>query len=212
MVLQYKWFKAISDGVKTHEIRAWSPFWQSRLSSATHLVFSHGCFSESLCSFMEMPMQMFLFQQDCSSLTWNSGYGANGRLPPLRIIGMKISRRVEALEHGVQPGELQHLFQNYDQIVIIEFQRYQKEPCTETSTLSTQFKSIYIYSTLYLYMQKVHMYVLCISFDSPGARGCPRGKWKTHGGVVKTEYLQDPKGRNLKTWPHHMDDTLVIGS
>ena len=60
-------------------------------------------------------------------------------------------------------------------------------------------------------MQKVHMYVLCISFDSPGARGCPRGKWKTHG-VVKTEYLQDPKGRNLKTWPHHMDDTLVIGS
>ena len=146
MVLQYKWFKAISDGVKTHEIRAWSPFWQSRLSSATHLVFSHGCFSESLCSFMEMPMQMFLFQQDCSSLTWNSGYGANGRLPPLRIIGMKISRRVEALEHGVQPGELQHLFQNYDQIVIIEFQRYQKEPCTETSTLSTQFKSIYIYS------------------------------------------------------------------
>ena len=61
-------------------------------------------------------------------------------------------------------------------------------------------------------MQKVHMYVLCISFDSPGARGCPRGKWKTHGGVVKTEYLQDPKGRNLKTWPHHMDDTLVIGS
>ena len=125
---------------------------------------------------------------------------------------MKISRRVEALEHGVQPGELQHLFQNYDQIVIIEFQRYQKEPCTETSTLSTQFKSIYIYSTLYLYMQKVHMYVLCISFDSPGARGCPRGKWKTHGGVVKTEYLQDPKGRNLKTWSHHMDDTLVIGS
>ena len=157
MVLQYKWFKAISDGVKTHEIRAWSPFWQSRLSSATHLVFSHGCFSESLCSFMEMPMQMFLFQQDCSSLTWNSGYGANGRLPPLRIIGMKISRRVEALEHGVQPGELQHLFQNYDQIVIIEFQRYQKEPCTETSTLSTQFKSIYIFYPLSIHAKSPHV-------------------------------------------------------
>ena len=162
MVLQYKWFKAISDGVKTHEIRAWSPFWQSRLSSATHLVFSHGCFSESLCSFMEMPMQMFLFQQDCSSLTWNSGYGANGRLPPLRIIGMKISRRVEALEHGVQPGELQHLFQNYDQIVIIEFQRYQKEPCTETSTLSTQFKSIYIYIPPSIYTCKKSTCMFCV--------------------------------------------------
>ena len=162
MVLQYKWFKAISDGVKTHEIRAWSPFWQSRLSSATHLVFSHGCFSESLCSFMEMPMQMFLFQQDCSSLTWNSGYGANGRLPPLRIIGMKISRRVEALEHGVQPGELQHFFQNYDQIVIIEFQRYQKEPCTETSTLSTQFKSIYIYILPSIYTCKKSTFMFCV--------------------------------------------------
>ena len=54
MVLQSKWFKAISDGVKTHEMRAWSPFWQSRLSGATHLVFSHGCFSESFGSFMEM--------------------------------------------------------------------------------------------------------------------------------------------------------------
>ena len=40
----------------------------------------------------------------------------------------------------------------------------------------------------------------------------PEGSGKPHGGVVKTEYLQDPKGRNLKTWPHHMDDTLVIGS
>ena len=40
--------------------------------------------------------------------------------------------------------------------------------------------------------------------DSPG--GCPKGKSKAHGGVVKTEYLQDPKGRNLNAWPLHMDD------
>ena len=46
MVLMQKWFEAVQKGQKTHELRALSPFWQSRLQLATHIVFSRGCFSE----------------------------------------------------------------------------------------------------------------------------------------------------------------------
>ena len=46
MVLMQKWFEAVQKGQKTYELRALSPFWQSRLQLATHIVFSRGCFSE----------------------------------------------------------------------------------------------------------------------------------------------------------------------
>ena len=95
--------------------------------------------------------------------TWNSGYDAKSRLPPLQIIGMKISGRVEALEHGVQPGELQHLFQTYDQIVIIEFQRYRKDalkpqllhPFDRTYLYVGKGKKKYIYIYISYHMELV---------------------------------------------------------
>ena len=127
--------------------------------------------------------------------TWNSGYDAKSRLPPLQIIGMKISCRVEALEHGVQPGELQHLFQTYDQIVIIEFQRYRKDALKPQ--LLHPFDRTYLYvgkgKKKYIYIYNIYTYHItwnwfCMTLhdmfrtsayvDSPG--GCPEGKSKTH--------------------------------
>ena len=98
--------------------------------------------------------------------TWNSGYDAKSRLPPLQIIGMKISCRVEALEHGVQPGELQHLFQTYDQIVIIEFQRYRKDALKPQ--LLHPFDRTYLYvgkgkKKIYIYIYNIYIYIHIIS-------------------------------------------------
>ena len=85
-----------------------------------------------------------------------SGYSLKSRLPPLRIIGMKIAPRAEALVHGVQPDELDHLFKNWDQIVIVEFEPYhrQQEPWIKTQWHMMLVLSLQTSETVYTCLQE----------------------------------------------------------